>query len=141
MLLIMKIYITTYIHIWKKHIGDFIVIYDKRRKKKEKKRTLTLEDHFREDQKDWKKKKRKPIQRLQNWCQLIHRYIFLYKSFTDQIEYKSFFEVNYQAKESIVEAHGSKTIQIIISIVHLVKAWGNVILYVRAIDCPSCSEF
>lgn len=65
----------------------------------------------------------------------------LYKSFTDQIEYKSFFEVNYQAKESIVEAHGSKTIQIIISIVHLVKAWGNVILYVRAIDCHSCSEF
>lgn len=34
MLLIMKIYITTYIHIWKKHISDFIVIYDKRRKKK-----------------------------------------------------------------------------------------------------------
>lgn len=55
MLLIMKIYITTYIHIWKKHISDFIVIYDK--KKEEKKRTLTLEDHFREDQKDWKKKK------------------------------------------------------------------------------------
>lgn len=71
---------------------------------------MTQEDHFVKDQKDWRKKKRKPIQRLQNRCQLIHRYIFLRKSFTDQIEYKSFFEVNNQAKESIVELSGSKTI-------------------------------
>lgn len=36
MLLIMKIYITTYIHIWKKHISDFIVIYDKKKRRKKK---------------------------------------------------------------------------------------------------------
>lgn len=34
MFLIMKIYIIIYIYIWKKYISDFIVIYDKRRKKK-----------------------------------------------------------------------------------------------------------
>lgn len=132
-----KLPINIHVHIRKKHMIDLIMFYDK----KKTPRTVTQEDHFVKDQKDWRKKKRKPIQRLQNRCQLIHRYIFLRKSFTDQIEYKSFFEVNNQAKESIVELSGSKTIQIIISLVCLVKAWGNVILYVRAIDWPSCSEF
>lgn len=136
MLLIMKIYITTYIHIWKKHISDFIVIYDKRRKKKNIDTGGSLQGGSK-GLKEEKKKANTETTKLMS----THTYIFLYKSFTDQIEYKSFFEVNYQAKESIVEAHGSKTIQIIISIVHLVKAWGNVILYVKAIDCPSCSEF